>query len=584
MIKRTFIGALVVLITAVIYTAEVFAYDKSSGLDKFADEAEAIVAIRILSTDYSATPSDGPMYAKAEVLKVPKGNISTWRKLHFGETGWWGPTYKKGECRIVFLARKDPNDRNFRAKWRTIYTSGVDFFVAKDSLKDVSQESLSDFLTKTKEISGTPPTIKFRVVRKDAATRMLSADIINSDDKAFWLDLSRITVSFEANQIRYCHKMDWADNRKDGWRKIEPASSITGSIQIKEEELKEESKIHLMLSHFSACFPHPCWIGAASGNVSIEEDRQSKYHESLTPPSLFEWANSEDGLLSVCFAADKTTFSKNEALSIRCAVRNNTDKPLTILRPFGDEFYSLSSGLFVLGPTGSVTYRGPWKEYVLALDSFCELPPHMIIDETLEISNELLTGIRSPGLYKIAYAYQSGGYPRKTKPANYWEGKVIGNSVILLRQASKAPKVQSGREEVRLTCSMTKMEFNVGEKLPPPRVTIDNNTSDAVDLIGPTLTVISCRLMQPDALIVRMCLAMPTGLDPRRMPKKKLEPGSRINFTPSGIWYLQDGRGYEPYVFMQEGTYKFQCQYEQLMSNILKLKVTNWSPKRTDSP
>ncbi|MHC4174333.1 MAG: hypothetical protein ACYTBX_04355 [Planctomycetota bacterium] len=584
MIKRTFMGTLAVLITVAICTAKVCAYDKSNRFDKLADEAEAIVAIRILSTDYSATASDGPMYAKAKVLKVLKGNISTWWKLHFGETGWWGPTYKKGEYRIVFLARGYSKDRNFRAKWRTIYTSGVDFFLAKDSLKGISQESLLDFLTKTKEVSGTPPTINFGIARKDAATRMLSVEIINSDDKAFWLDPSRITISFEANHIRYCRKMGWADNEKDAWRKMEPASSITGSIQIKDEELKEESEIQLMLSHFSACFPHPCWIGAASGNVSIEEDRQSTYHESLPSPSLFEWTNSEDGLLSVCFAVDKTTFSKNEAFSIRCAVRNNTDKSLTILRPFGDEFYSLSSGLHILGPTGSVTYRGPWKDYVLGTDSFHELAPHTVIDETLKIPNNLFPGIHNPGLYKIDYIYQSSGYPRKTKPANYWEGKVIGNSVILLRQPSEAPKAQSGGEEVQLTCSMTKVKFDVGEKLPPPKVTIDNNTSDAVDLIGPTLTVISCRLVQPDTTIVRMCLAMPTGLDPRRMPKKNLEPKSKIDFAPSGIWYLQDGTGYEPYVFTQEGTYKFQCRYEQLTSNTLKLKATKRPSERMDSP
>lgn len=305
--------------------------------------------------------------------------------------------------------------------------------------------------------------------------------------------------------------------------------------------------------------------------------RQNKYHESLTPPILFEWTDSKDGLLSVCFTVDKTTFSRDEAFSIRCAVKNNSDKPLTILRPFGDEFYSLSSGLHVLGPTSSVTYHGPWKEYVYSLDWFYELPPRTIIDETLQIPNELFPGIQSPGLYRISYTYQSSGYPKKIKPANLWEGKVPGGSVILLRQALEAPKMQFDGEGVQLTCSMTKVDFDVGEKLPPPKVTINNNTNDAVDLIGSTLTVISCRLVQPDAAIVRMWLAMPTGLDPRRMPKRKLEPKSKIDFTPGGIWYLQDGRGYEPYVFMQEGIYKFQCQYEQLRYNTLKLKVTKRS-------
>ena len=304
---------------------------------------------------------------------------------------------------------------------------------------------------------------------------------------------------------------------------------------------------------------------------------QGKYHESLTPPSLFEWTNSKDELLSVCLTVDKPTFSRNEAFSIRCAIRNNSNTPITILRPFGDEFYSLSSGLHILGPTGPITYRGAWKEYVLGLHSFHELPAHAVIDEILKIPNELFPGIQNSGLYKIAYTYQSSGYPKKVKPTNFWEGKVVCDSVILLRQASELPNVQSGGEKIQLTCSMTKVDFEVGEKLPPPKVTINNSTSDVVDLIGPTLTVISCRLVQPDAVIVRMCLAMPTGLDPRQMPKKKLEAKNKIDFTPSGIWFFQDGKGYESYVFMQEGTYKFQCQYEQLVSNTLELKVTKQS-------
>ncbi|MHC4575050.1 MAG: hypothetical protein ACYS76_13120 [Planctomycetota bacterium] len=433
MIRPTFIGGLAVLI-AMGVSVEVRAYDRSGGLDKLVAEAEGIAAVRILSTDYRATAGDGPMYAKAKVLKVIRGNVSTWGHLRFGETGWWGPTYKKGERRIVFLARQDAKDGYFKAKWHTVYTGGVDFFFAKDCLKDISQKSLVDFFTKTREISGSAAKIEFDIRRKDTTTRTLLVKITNSEDKAFWLNPSRVTVSFEANRVRYCRKISWADYEKDTWRKIEPASSVTGFIQIKDEELKGESEIKLMLSHLSVCFPHPCWMGVESGNVSITGGRRSEYREPPAPASLFEWRDSQDGLLSVCFTVDKTTFSKDEAFSLRCAIRNNTDRPLTILRPFGDEFYSLSSGLHILGPTGKVTYGGAWKDYVLGLYSFDELPPHAVIDETLKLPNELFPGIESRGLYKLVYTYQSSGYPKKPKPANYWEGKIISCAVILLRQ------------------------------------------------------------------------------------------------------------------------------------------------------
>jgi hypothetical protein len=129
------------------------------------------------------------------------------------------------------------------------------------------------------------------------------------------------------------------------------------------------------------------------------------------------------------------------------------------------------------------------------------------------------------------------------------------------------------REELQLACSMTRTEFAVGEKLPPPRVTLRNNTDANIELIGPTITVITCRLAQPDKTAVPMCIAMPTGRDPRRMPSRKLKAGTTIELTPTRIWYYEEASGFEPYVFRQEGTYEFECKYEELNSNTIIITV-----------
>lgn len=171
----------------------------------------------------------------------------------------------------------------------------------------------------------------------------------------------------------------------------------------------------------------------AAYSFTTKAQKQMKYNESSIPRNLLEWTDSEDKQLSVCFTANRTTFSRKETFVIRCAIRNNGNTPLTILRPFGDEFYTLSTGLNILGPSGPITYEGAWKDYVLGTSSFHELAPHAVVDETLEIPNNLFPGIQKQGLYKIAYIYQSSGYPKK-KPADFWEGKVISSSVVLLRQ------------------------------------------------------------------------------------------------------------------------------------------------------
>jgi len=148
---------------------------------------------------------------------------------------------------------------------------------------------------------------------------------------------------------------------------------------------------------------------------------------------------------------------------------------------------------------------------------------------------------------------------------------------VVCCRASQDPNTNLLTKELELSCSMTKTEFSIGEKLPPPKVTIRNGTDSDVNLIGPTITVIACTLVQPDKTTVRMCLAMPTGLGPREMPPRKLKSQETIDFAPTGMWYYHDGIGYEPYSFSQEGAYEFFCQYEKLTSKVIELKVKRTS-------
>lgn len=156
------------------------------------------------------------------------------------------------------------------------------------------------------------------------------------------------------------------------------------------------------------------------------------YHEAYTPKTLLEWRDARDGKVSICFAVAKTTFSAKETIAVRCGIRNNTDKSLTMLRPFGDDFYSLSTGLAILGPDGEIPYRGAIKDYVLGTSSFVELPAHTVTEETLELPPDLFPDLGKAGLYTIGYQYLSGGHPEKTAPENLWQGKIKGASLSIL--------------------------------------------------------------------------------------------------------------------------------------------------------
>jgi hypothetical protein len=128
-------------------------------------------------------------------------------------------------------------------------------------------------------------------------------------------------------------------------------------------------------------------------------------------------------------------------------------------------------------------------------------------------------------------------------------------------------------QELTISCALPKTDFAVGEGLPAPQITITNNTEADVELVAPTMTVITCTLVLPDKTGLQMRIAMPTGRSPYDMPWQALDAPTRVDFAPSGIWFYIDGVGYEPYVFVHKGANEFYCQYEDLTSNTIPLLV-----------
>ena len=156
------------------------------------------------------------------------------------------------------------------------------------------------------------------------------------------------------------------------------------------------------------------------------------YPETLTPKTLSEWKDSRDGKVSICLAVDKTTFSVIETITVRCALRNNSEKPLTILRPFGDSYYAHSAGLAILGPEGAITYQGAMRDYVLGTSSFMKLQPHTVVEETLALPTAVFPNLNKAGLYTIRFQFLSDGYPKQPAPESYWQGQIKAAALTIL--------------------------------------------------------------------------------------------------------------------------------------------------------
>lgn len=175
-------------------------------------------------------------------------------------------------------------------------------------------------------------------------------------------------------------------------------------------------------------------IGALdAGEPGGGDEGRLHYHESQMPGRYRQWRATADGRVAAHLTAEKTTFaSAAEGITLRCVVRNHSDKAITILSPFGDTEYAHTTGLNVLGPDGPVAYDGPQTEYALGRDAFVELPAQSVTEGALTIPKERFPGIEKPGLYVVDYGYVSRGYPAQQPPANFWTGGVQTNPVTIM--------------------------------------------------------------------------------------------------------------------------------------------------------
>ena len=163
MIKKVSSSSVILIAFLVLGSRTIAVQQEQRAFEGLITAAEAVVAVEILSTDYTATPVDGPMVAAAKVLKVLKGPLTTGKQFRFTETAWVGPTYQKGEHRILFLEKARLPKFPKATEWRILshLYAKTDFFIEKGSLSDLSLESLESFLRKIQESKNRPKTIVF---------------------------------------------------------------------------------------------------------------------------------------------------------------------------------------------------------------------------------------------------------------------------------------------------------------------------------------------------------------------------------------------------------------------------------------
>lgn len=124
----------------------------AAGLSNLVSEADAIAVVEIVSTDYSATAADGPMYAEAKVVKVIKGGVRAARRIRFGASAWVGPTFQAGERRIIlFKAIPAKHGYYHNVRWASLEAGKIDLFIADEAIVKCTSEVLSEFLKRQED-------------------------------------------------------------------------------------------------------------------------------------------------------------------------------------------------------------------------------------------------------------------------------------------------------------------------------------------------------------------------------------------------------------------------------------------------
>ena len=159
-----------------------------------------------------------------------------------------------------------------------------------------------------------------------------------------------------------------------------------------------------------------------------------------------EWVTSDNGDLSLRLRVKSALLATQDSIFVIAEIRNNTSRPVTILRPLGDlQLLAYASQIKIWGEQGQIKYIGPIADYVLDETSFITLEAKEIATDTLELSVTDFAETSKAGNYAVRYDYSyQGGYEKRVADEGLkgiWHGAISSREIQLKKQeaTAKAP-------------------------------------------------------------------------------------------------------------------------------------------------
>jgi hypothetical protein len=141
----------------------------------------------------------------------------------------------------------------------------------------------------------------------------------------------------------------------------------------------------------------------------------------LTPGKLraAEWATSQDGALSLRLLVPDAELRTSDPIVVLAELRNNTGKPMDVLRPFMDD----SARIELRGPDGKVEYRRVDPTRGFGAKAFSTLSVGGVIRDRLELPVHAFAESDAPGEYEAGFAYRCHETHRKFAGTDWYGNK-----------------------------------------------------------------------------------------------------------------------------------------------------------------
>lgn len=147
-------------------------------------------------------------------------------------------------------------------------------------------------------------------------------------------------------------------------------------------------------------------------------------------------AKSKDGKLALHLAAREAKVKPDQPLELIATLKNLSNQPIHVIRPFGDWYEARAIGLDIRGPAGKLKYLGPTPGYVIGSTAFTTLKSGQSVQDSLKLTSDEFDLFQSPGKYTIAFDYAYDGHwdyvaKRADLPTDNWQGKIRSNTITV---------------------------------------------------------------------------------------------------------------------------------------------------------